>query len=199
MPRPDGRGASLGSLSNTGDFQGNQGFPFLPQRPPRGGGKLLRPQPVPLVVSGCIPGRLQENTDDLQWKIDADYNARPCDSERKAGGARTMGNNEKAMERAMETVGDPDRGLCPVVRRRAHGRLMDGRRVACRKAKRPAARGCGREKGRLGFQPSPNCRKSASKGRVILTYCDAVAGWSPRQTPSAFSTYIRSLTRNGRG
>jgi hypothetical protein len=67
----------------------------LPQRPPRGGGKLLRPQPVPLVVSGCIPGRLQENTGDLQWKIDADYNARPCDSERKAGGARTWETMKK--------------------------------------------------------------------------------------------------------
>jgi hypothetical protein len=37
---------------------------------------------------------------DLQWKIDADYNARSCDSERKAGGAGTMGNNEKTMRKS---------------------------------------------------------------------------------------------------
>jgi hypothetical protein len=36
-----------------------------------------------------------ENTIDLQWKMRADYNARPCDGEGKAAGAGTMENNEK--------------------------------------------------------------------------------------------------------
>src|SRR5205807_2362375 len=35
------------------------------------------------------------NTIDLQWKIDANYNARPWSGERKAAGATTMAKNEK--------------------------------------------------------------------------------------------------------
>jgi hypothetical protein len=37
----------------------------------------------------------QKNTGDLQWKMRANYNARPCTGERKASGARTMKNNGK--------------------------------------------------------------------------------------------------------
>jgi hypothetical protein len=37
----------------------------------------------------------KKNTGDLQWKIGANYNARPCDSERNAPGAGTMENNGK--------------------------------------------------------------------------------------------------------
>jgi hypothetical protein len=37
----------------------------------------------------------QKNTIDLQWKMRANYNARPCDGERKAAGAGTMKNNGK--------------------------------------------------------------------------------------------------------
>jgi hypothetical protein len=36
-----------------------------------------------------------KNTIDLQWKIDANYNARPCDRKRNAASARTMGSNGK--------------------------------------------------------------------------------------------------------
>jgi hypothetical protein len=39
--------------------------------------------------------RRKKNTGDLQWKIGANCNARPCDSERKAAGATTMENNGK--------------------------------------------------------------------------------------------------------
>jgi hypothetical protein len=35
------------------------------------------------------------NTIDLQWKMRTNYNARPCDGERKAAGAGTMANNGK--------------------------------------------------------------------------------------------------------
>jgi len=36
-----------------------------------------------------------KNTIDLQWKIRANYNARPCDGERKAAGSGTMASNGK--------------------------------------------------------------------------------------------------------
>jgi hypothetical protein len=36
-----------------------------------------------------------QNTIDLQWKMRANYNARPCDGERKAAGAGTMACNGK--------------------------------------------------------------------------------------------------------
>jgi hypothetical protein len=48
------------------------------------------------------PKAFQKITGNLQWKIDAVCNVRPCDDERKAGGARTMGINEKTMRRTME-------------------------------------------------------------------------------------------------
>jgi hypothetical protein len=51
----------------------------------------------------------EKNTIDLQWKMRANYNARPCASLRKAAGAGTMGNNgknnKKTMRRAIGTVG----------------------------------------------------------------------------------------------
>jgi len=37
----------------------------------------------------------KKNTIDLQWKMGANYNARPCDGERKSAGAGTGANNEK--------------------------------------------------------------------------------------------------------
>jgi hypothetical protein len=43
------------------------------------------------------------NTGDLQWKMRAVCNARPCAGERKAADARTMGINGKAMRRTMES------------------------------------------------------------------------------------------------
>jgi hypothetical protein len=38
---------------------------------------------------------LPKNTIDLQWKMRANYNARPCDGERKTVGAGTMASNGK--------------------------------------------------------------------------------------------------------
>jgi hypothetical protein len=46
-----------------------------------------------------------QNTIDLQWKMRANYNARPCAGEGKAAGAETMASNEKTMRRAIGTVG----------------------------------------------------------------------------------------------
>jgi hypothetical protein len=37
--------------------------------------------------------RARQNTIDLQWKMRANYNARPCDGGRKAAGAGTMASN----------------------------------------------------------------------------------------------------------
>jgi len=41
--------------------------------------------------------RVSKNTSDLQWKMPANCDARPYATERKAAGAKTMGNNEKAI------------------------------------------------------------------------------------------------------
>ena len=38
----------------------------------------------------------RQNTIDLQWKMRANYNARPCDGDRKAAGAATMASNGKS-------------------------------------------------------------------------------------------------------
>jgi hypothetical protein len=47
--------------------------------------------------------KFRKNTIDLQWKMRANYNATPCNGERKAAGARTMEKTmEKTMRRAME-------------------------------------------------------------------------------------------------
>jgi hypothetical protein len=61
------------------------------------------------------PGRPKQNTGDLQWKFDANYNARLCEGERKAAGARTMASNGKTMRKAMETVGICARNQRPIV------------------------------------------------------------------------------------
>jgi hypothetical protein len=39
---------------------------------------------------------------DLQWKMRAKYNARPCEGKRKAAGARTMENNGKQWKKQCE-------------------------------------------------------------------------------------------------
>src|SRR6185437_14472307 len=57
-------------------------------------------------------------------------------------------------------------GLPLAVGRRPHGRLMDGRGMECRNAKRPARRS-GRQKGRLELMPSPIWRGSATTLPVI--------------------------------
>jgi hypothetical protein len=41
-----------------------------------------------------------KNTIDLQWKMRANYNVRPCAGEKKAAGVRTMENNEKTMRKS---------------------------------------------------------------------------------------------------
>src|ERR1700691_4542713 len=85
---------------------------FWPRRGPDESQSTHRPVPV--------HNTRQKNTGDLQWKIDAVYNARACDDERKAAGARTMGsngkNNENNVGRTMGTGGNPDECLRPVVR-----------------------------------------------------------------------------------
>jgi len=73
----------------------------------------------------------KQNTIDLQWKIDANCNASPCESERKAAGARTMASNEKTMRRAMETMKNQDADLRAVVT--PEDRQQRGARLAARR------------------------------------------------------------------
>ena len=63
----------------------------------------------------------------------ADCNARPCVSERKAAGARTMGNNGKTIRTTMETVGNA--GAC------LH-RCDAGRRRRCARGRCPTHDAC---------------------------------------------------------
>jgi hypothetical protein len=44
---------------------------------------------------GAVQKIFRKNTGDLQWKMRTNYNARPCDGERKAAGAGTMASNGK--------------------------------------------------------------------------------------------------------
>jgi hypothetical protein len=64
------------------------------------GGPKIREQ----VTASTPRGGFFKNTIDLQWKIDANYNATPCADERKAAGAGTMGINGKTMRKTMETM-----------------------------------------------------------------------------------------------
>jgi hypothetical protein len=52
-----------------------------------------------------------KNTMDLQWKMRANYNARPCNGERKAAGAKTMKNNGKNNAQNNENNGTSGRAL----------------------------------------------------------------------------------------
>jgi hypothetical protein len=72
----------------------------------------------------------------------ANYNARPCDGERKAAGAETMENNEK---NNAQNNGNS----------RKSGRLLTHRQVIStpHKNNRPPPRGAGRKYPGLGFQP----------------------------------------------
>jgi hypothetical protein len=83
----------------------------------------------------------------------------------KGASAEQANNRSEKQEKPGKELGDR---LRPVVPRQARGRLMDGRGVERQNAKRPAARSSGREKARLGFQPSPNWRGNASKRREAL-------------------------------
>jgi hypothetical protein len=87
-------------------------------------------------------GGLQKNTIDLQWEIRANYNARPCDRERKAAGATTMENNGK---NNAQNNGNS----------RTSGRVLTHRLIisAPTKTNRPPPRGAGRTHARLEFQP----------------------------------------------
>jgi len=80
----------------------------------------------------------RKNTIDLQWKIAANYNARPCDIERKAGDARTMGNNEKNNGK---NNGNSRSFRAHACIPSSGGELMGWSWIseACRNAKRPAA------------------------------------------------------------
>jgi len=45
-----------------------------------------------------------KNTIDLQWKMRANYNARPCEDERKVASAKNNGNKGKNNAQTIETV-----------------------------------------------------------------------------------------------
>jgi hypothetical protein len=57
------------------------------------------------VATATTPPGRQKNTGDLQWKIDAVCNVRPCRTERKGAGARAMGSNGRAMEEQWKSNG----------------------------------------------------------------------------------------------
>jgi hypothetical protein len=46
----------------------------------------------------------KQNTGDLQWEMRVNCNASPCEAERNAARAGTMGINGKTMRRTMETM-----------------------------------------------------------------------------------------------
>jgi hypothetical protein len=83
-----------------------------------------------------------KNTIDLQWKMRANYNARPCGGERKAAVPRTMASNGK---NNAQNNGNS----------RKSGRVLTHRLVISTptKTNRPPPRGAGRTRPRLGFQP----------------------------------------------
>jgi hypothetical protein len=51
-----------------------------------------------------VQKNFKKNTIDLQWKIDANYNAKPCAAKRKAASAGTM---EKTMRGTIEQSENP--------------------------------------------------------------------------------------------
>jgi hypothetical protein len=84
----------------------------------------------------------EKNTMDLQWKMRANYNAKPCEDKGKASGARTMENNGKNNAK--------NNGNSPRSRRALTHRLVIS---TSHKNNRPPPRGAGRTRPRLGFQP----------------------------------------------
>ena len=63
----------------------------------------------------------KKNTIDLQWKMGANYNARPCDGERKSAGAITMANNGKNNAQSNGNNGTHGRVLTPPSEMRRFG------------------------------------------------------------------------------
>jgi hypothetical protein len=58
---------------------------------------------------------LKKNTGDLQWKMEPNYNASPCPSEKKPPAQEQWETIEKTMRGAMETIGNQDARLRSVV------------------------------------------------------------------------------------
>jgi hypothetical protein len=94
-----------------------------------------------------------------------------CKSLRKREKGHQRKNNGKQWKNNAKSNGNRRKSRASTHIRLCGCKLMDGRGVERRNAKRPAARSSGREKDRLEFMPSLNCRKSASKSRVIPAYC----------------------------
>ena len=112
---------------------------------------LLRSKPVPGFVShhrGAVrtPPRRERAANQIQsicnGKCDGNYNARPCDGERKTAGAGTMASNGK---NNAQSNGNS----------RKFGRVLTHRLVIStpHKKQSPAAERRGRIRPRLGFQP----------------------------------------------
>jgi len=68
---------------------------------------MYQPPESRVVIASTRAGKFSgKNTIDLQWKMRANYNARPCAGEGKAAGAGTMASDEKTMRRKIEIVGN---------------------------------------------------------------------------------------------
>jgi hypothetical protein len=91
---------------------------------------------------GASTGSAKQNTIDLQSKMRANYNARPCDGERKAAVPRTMASNGK---NKAQNNGNS----------RKSGRVLTHRLVisTAHENNRPPPRGAGRGFPSLEFQP----------------------------------------------
>jgi hypothetical protein len=105
---------------------------------------------------------------DLQCEIAANYNTRPCATERKASGARTMASNGKYNARSHRNNELSMRGRVSSRQQKTRRRVM--------------AIG-GRTNPRLGFQPSRHWRAKASKMEKALQL-------SPPEWPGARRAYL---------
>ena len=140
-----------------------------------------------------------ENTIDLQWKMRANYNARPCEGDRKAAGAATMASNGKSNAQSNRNSRKSGRVLTSGCER-----LTSSDVVACgpwrpnENARRQRGRATTRTNPRLGFQPSPILRANASGRKKRSRYpCDDTYFRSPRMAlalhpPDRKSTRLNS-------
>ena len=130
----------------------------------------------------CLTGRVQSGPACFFWgrglqtkiqsicngKCDGKYNARPCDSERKAAGAGTMANNGKnnaqnngnSRKSGRVLTSDCERSRSSDVV--AWGRWRPNESGPMKKARR-GGRATDRTKPGLGFQRSPILRANASR------------------------------------
>ena len=115
-----------------------------------------------LVSCLTIGEQSRKNTGDLQWEKRGNYNATPCSTTRKPGGAGTMDINGKTIRRTMETMETMEntrRVVTPEDTQWVCARVA-GRRIAA-----ATSRACKAKRARGG--EAPDARMS------LCTYCHA--------------------------